>query len=175
MAESALVVLVPEADALVGAFRARHDPSAAAGMPAHVTLLYPFAPPEAIDAGMRDQLRGLFAPIASFAFALPAARRLGDSVLHLAPEPAEPFRQLTLAIWHRFPKAPPYGARHGDIVPHLTVAQIGDATTLDRVATEFDAAAAGRLPIAARARDVALMSNRSGRWQVDTLFALGAA
>lgn len=40
--ESALVVLVPEAEALVKSFRDRHDPSAAAGVPAHITLLYPF-------------------------------------------------------------------------------------------------------------------------------------
>ena len=43
--ESALVVLVPEADPLVGPFRSFFDPSAALGVPAHVTLLYPFVEP----------------------------------------------------------------------------------------------------------------------------------
>jgi hypothetical protein len=41
-ATTALVILVPEAEALVKAFRERYDPSAAEGMPAHVTVLYPF-------------------------------------------------------------------------------------------------------------------------------------
>ncbi|HEX9447459.1 MAG TPA: hypothetical protein VF920_05740 [Dongiaceae bacterium] len=36
--------LVPEAEALVGALRARFDPSASQCVPAHVTLLYPFLP-----------------------------------------------------------------------------------------------------------------------------------
>ena len=43
--ESALVVLVPEAEGVVKPFRDLHDPSAAAGMPAHITLLYPFKHP----------------------------------------------------------------------------------------------------------------------------------
>ena len=41
-ANPALVVLVPEAEASVGRLRQRYDPSAAVGMPAHITLNYPF-------------------------------------------------------------------------------------------------------------------------------------
>jgi hypothetical protein len=40
--ESALVVLVPEAEAATKPFRDQYDPAAAAGVPAHITLLYPF-------------------------------------------------------------------------------------------------------------------------------------
>lgn len=40
--ESALVMLVPQSEALVRSFRDRYDPSAAEGIPAHITLLYPF-------------------------------------------------------------------------------------------------------------------------------------
>ena len=47
--ESALVVVVPEAEQLVGPFREKYDPSAAAGMPPHITLLYPFKPPDAVS------------------------------------------------------------------------------------------------------------------------------
>jgi hypothetical protein len=36
---TALVILVPEAEALVSSFRNKHDPSAADGMPAHITLV----------------------------------------------------------------------------------------------------------------------------------------
>jgi len=44
--ESALVILVPEAEAIVGRLRQRYDPSAAVGMLAHITLNYPFLPGE---------------------------------------------------------------------------------------------------------------------------------
>ena len=39
--ESAVVIPVPEAEPLVGELRLEHDPAAAAGVPAHVTLLSP--------------------------------------------------------------------------------------------------------------------------------------
>jgi hypothetical protein len=113
-AESALVLLVPEAEALVKPFRDRHDPAAAIGMPAHITLLYPFRQPDEVDGPVLDGLHQCFAGFAPFRFALTAIRRFESpiAVLYLAPEPTEPFCELTLAIWQRFPETPPYGGRH---------------------------------------------------------------
>ena len=96
-AESALVVLVPEAEAVVKPFRDRYDPSAAAGMHAHITLLYPFKVPDEIDDNALGKLRDGFARFEPARFALSAIRRFPE-VVYLAPEPGDPFRQLTLAI-----------------------------------------------------------------------------
>src|SRR5689334_20188122 len=160
--ESALVVMVPEAEVLVASFRDRHDPSAAAGMPAHITLLYPFRLPGTIDAGVRDSLRDCFADFASFSFSLVARRRF-PGVLYLAPGLDEPFRSLTQAIWKRHPETPPYGGKRPNIVPHLTVAQIADPATLDRVASEFAGVCHDRLPIRCNASEVMLMEDAAGR------------
>ena len=43
--ESALLVAVPAAEPAVAAHRSRLDTSAAVGVPAHITVLYPFLPP----------------------------------------------------------------------------------------------------------------------------------
>jgi hypothetical protein len=175
MTESALVLLVPEAEVLVGPFRGRHDPAAAAGMPAHVTLLYPFRPPDAVDATVLDGLRHCFASFASFAFVLARTRRFEcpDAVLYLAPEPAAPFRALISAISQRHPETPPYGGRHADIVPHLSVARAPDRQHLEAIAERFAPAAAAVLPIRATAARVVLMDTRSGRWQIRATFDLG--
>ncbi|MFI7238151.1 2'-5' RNA ligase family protein [Streptomyces cyaneofuscatus] len=52
---SGLIVRVPEADPLVRAWRDRLDPSARAGVPAHVTVLFPFLDLDVsrIDEGVR--------------------------------------------------------------------------------------------------------------------------
>lgn len=170
--ESALVVLVPEAEGLVGPFRARHDAAAVAGMPAHVTLLYPFKPPHEIDAEVRSALRRDFAQFAPFAFTLAALRRF-PGTLYLAPEPEEPFRALTLAIWRRFPETPPYGGVHPTIVPHLTVAQPADEAQFDPIAEAFTATARRTPPIRAKASEVVLMDTSAGRWERRASFALG--
>jgi hypothetical protein len=173
MIGSALVVLVPEAEAAVKPFRDRYDPSAAAGMPAHNTLLYPFKSPDEVDETVLRDLRHCFAHFSPIAFSLGSIRRFPVEVLYLAPEPAEPFRRLTLAIWERYPETPPYGGKWPDIIPHLSVAWLTDARQLDGVANKFAEASRERLPIRAIASEVALMDIRSGRWQVRAMFGLG--
>jgi 2'-5' RNA ligase len=171
--ESALVVLVPEAEALVKAFRDKYDPSAAAGMPAHITLLYPFTPPTEIGAGELESLHNCFARFVPFSYSLAAVRRFPPEVLYLAPEPDQPFRDLTSAISEQYPDRPPYGGKFTDVIPHLTVAQVQNEDDLDRIAEDFAVAARGMLPIAASAVGVAFMDNRAGSWQIRDVYALG--
>ncbi|HEY2889095.1 MAG TPA: 2'-5' RNA ligase family protein, partial [Dongiaceae bacterium] len=105
--KSAIVILVPEAEMLVGRHRLQFDPSAAKGMPAHVTLLYPFADPARITPDCRAILRACLAEFSAFAFQLSIARQSPTHLLYLAPAPAEIFRKITFAIWARFPDFPP--------------------------------------------------------------------
>jgi hypothetical protein len=67
----------------------------------------------------------------------------------------------------------PYGGKFAGVVPHLTVAQVADVRQLDAIAERFAQACRGSLPIAARASEVALLDNQSGRWETRQLFALG--
>jgi len=142
-------------------------------MPAHITLLSPFKPLDEVDERVLRDLRQCFARFAPIRFALGSILRFPTEVLYLAPEPDEPFRQLTLAIWDRFPETPPYGGKWPDIVPHLSVAWLLDERQLDRVTDDFIEAARGKLPIQAIAFEVAWMGNSSGRWLVHATFALG--
>src|SRR5262245_51359310 len=55
---TALIVAVPEAEPYVGALRLAHDPSAALGAPAHITILFPFVSPQSVDEAAIDELVG---------------------------------------------------------------------------------------------------------------------
>jgi 2'-5' RNA ligase len=167
-----LAVLVPAAELLVGPFRDRYDPSGAAGTPTHITLLYPFKPPVEIDQIVLDKLRECFSRFQPIAFSLSAIRRFHDGVLYLIPEPDEPFRLLTLAIWDSYPETPPYSGRYSRVVPHLTVAQLADEHQAEQVAIEFARASRRQLPIHATAAEIALMDTMTGSWQVRATFAL---
>ena len=103
-AQSALVVMVPEAEPLVGPYRERFDSSAAAGLGAHITLLYPFIEPGKIGERDLDLLAECFRSFAPVVFSLTEIRRFPAETLYLAPDPDQPFRQLTMAIWERFPE-----------------------------------------------------------------------
>ncbi|MEU6741541.1 hypothetical protein [Streptosporangium sandarakinum] len=60
---TALIVPIPEAEEAVGPFRAALDVSAGWGVPAHVTVLYPFLPPERIDSRVLAALTGTIAAV----------------------------------------------------------------------------------------------------------------
>jgi 2'-5' RNA ligase len=163
MAESALAVGVPKAEPYVGTLRQRFDPSAKLGMPAHITVLYPFIPPERIADSVVRKLRDILASVAAFEFRLIRIARF-PTALYLAPEPAQPFVRLTEAVVRAFPECPPYGGQHDSIVPHLTVAQAGTAEH-DVAETELVAALPPRVGIEAFCNEVVLIENSSGRWE----------
>jgi hypothetical protein len=115
---TALIVAVPEAEEAVRGYRLAYDSSAPLGVPAHITVLFPFVAAEAIDeAAIAD----VVAQIPAFTFRLDAVERWDDGVVWLHPEPSEPFRALTHAVWERWPDHPPYEGVHADVIPHLTV------------------------------------------------------
>lgn len=168
--ESALIVPVPEAEDLVGAWRERYDDSARTGVPAHLTLLYPFLPPEDITETDLTQLAGLFASAAATPYRLTAVGRFPRGVLYLAPDREAFFRELTKRIWALYPHQPPYGGAFEHIVPHLTVAQSPDTELLERV----ESAVTAGLPIEAHAGEAWLMlQGGDGRWRAGHRFPLG--
>jgi 2'-5' RNA ligase len=174
MAESALLVVVQEAEPLVGQHRLKHDSSAALGIPAHITLLYPFIAPEHIGDGERSDLRSMFLRLPAFDFRLEAIGRF-PAVVYLAPEPAAPFVALTQAIWKLYPNVPPYRGEHGStITPHLTVGQFDTDGEAAEFATRFGDEAQAQLPIASRATEVMLFDNSDGGyWRPRMRFELG--
>jgi hypothetical protein len=155
-----LIVEVPEAEPAIGALRLRHDSSAALGVPAHITILSPFVPPEAVD---ETAIAAVLSPYDSFDYALARVETFppGD-VTYLAPVPPGPFIELTKAFAGRWPDYPPYEGAHATVVPHLTVSDSGYVT--------FDVT----LPIAARADAVTLLEELpDGRWTTKARFPLG--
>jgi len=149
---SAVVVPVPEAEPLVARWRATWEPPAPVGVPAHVTVLFPFLRPGRLDEGALARLREAAAGVAPFRFELAEVGRFPQTV-YLIPVPAEPFVALTRRVWDRFPERPPYAGKHPGIVPHLTVTTTSDEATLARAAAD----AASALPIAARAETLQLL------------------
>jgi 2'-5' RNA ligase len=168
--ESALIVDVPEAEPLVNDWRAKHDWSAQRGVPAHITVLYPFMPTENIDDRLHADLRALFAAHPAFSFRLSRVARFPDEVAWLAPDPAEPFAALTEAVASRYPDYPPYEGIHEVVIPHLTVAEGGT-----ELHDEVDAALTPALPIEAEARSVLMiLADENGWWSPGERYPLGS-
>ena len=144
-ARSALVVTVPEAEPVVGDLRLRLDPVAAQGVPAHVTVLFPFVPARELDDDVLRRFAAVVADEDPFGYRFARTAWFDYRVLWLAPEDDRPFRELTGCIHAAFPAFPPFEGVFDDVVPHLTVG-------VDRPVAELQQAEADvrrRRPVAA--------------------------
>jgi 2'-5' RNA ligase len=161
--QSAVLVPVPEAEVLVGDWRAVHDPSARTGVPAHITLVLPWVPPEQIKPEHLADLDDLLADRVAFGYSLDQVRWFGDRVLWLAPTPAAPFRDMTMLLASHF-DTPPWQGEFVEVVPHLTVGLAGYAlaSTLSEAAADLTA----RLPLECRAREVDVMCGDGAHWDI---------
>jgi 2'-5' RNA ligase len=166
--ESAIIVPVAEAEPLVGNWRRQYDETAKFGVPAHITLLYPFRPPEqAVDE--IPALHEFFRKVAPFRYALTEVRRFTATV-YLRPDQSERFVQVITQIAGRWPDCQPYRGAFADIVPHLTVADKVDAATMNAV----ESALRPGVPIACRASEAQLLfSSAEGSWLRQATFLFG--
>jgi 2'-5' RNA ligase len=163
MAQSAFILRVPEAEPFVARLRERFDPVARLGVPAHITLLFPFASPERITAGMLREARAIASAVAAFPFRLARIERF-PGTLYLAPEPGEPLVALTEALARSFPEFPPYAGEFDSIIPHLTVAH----GTQDELRAAEDELRATWPVSGLEVRScgtLSLIENSSGRWE----------
>ena len=161
--QSTLFVPVPEAEPWVKDLRQRYDPIATVGVPAHITVLFPFISPDLITDDDLARATETFQRFRPFEFRLEQVDRFPES-LYLVPEPDEPFISLTEAVVREFPEYPPYGGKFTEIVPHLTVAN--RSTELSGIAeAELLAIMKDLGPIHAIGNVVELYENSSGHWR----------
>ncbi len=167
--ETGLVIPVPAVQEMVQQWSNRADAVPPVGIPPHVTLLYPFVPPEQVEEHL-DELERFFGAETAFDFSLTEVGWFGRDVVYLRPEPIDLFRGLSERIGRHWPDYPPYGGAHTEPVPHLTIADDGDPAAMEEIA----AWAAKPLPIACRADAVWLMVGHPHppTWSVKARFAL---
>jgi 2'-5' RNA ligase len=120
-AETALIVAVAAAHPAVDRIKRAYNRASPPDLPLHITLLYPFVPPQRIDETVDAQLREFFASRRAFRYRLDQIERF-PRALYLVPRPAEPFVAITRDIVRRWPAYQPYAGQVAEVVPHVTIA-----------------------------------------------------
>jgi len=144
-------------ETLLGKYRHRLDPSAAQGVPAHVTVMYPFVPRDDWKSqSVEFRLDGVLKKTQCFSFWF---RNIAekDGLLYFPPDPSDGFRELTAAVGSEFDLVP-YGGKYGDPMPHCTVSY-GQWWQNESPTDQADVKTAlkGGLPIECRAKEAWVM------------------
>jgi 2'-5' RNA ligase len=121
--ETALLIVPPsKVQTFAYPLREAYDQDSFNRVPAHITLMYPFVPPDAVDEAV-ERLEPICASIPAFEITLD---RYGSFENTLFLEPSNPEKILALhqTLASAFPEYPIYGGEHGDnLHPHLTLAR----------------------------------------------------
>ena len=142
------------------------ETATAAGVPAHVTVLYPFLRAGRITTGDHRALARAAATVPAFDLTLDRVGRF-PGVVYLAPDVTEPFAALLAAVQQVWPHLEPYGGEFDTFVPHLTILEGPEP---DGLATSLEA----ELPIVARADALTLIVQQpGGGWATEGRFPLG--
>ena len=166
------IICVPQAEALVGDLRERFDVSAGPGMPAHITVLFPFMAAACIDTAVLHGIRAALAGARSFHFTLASVARF-PATAYLEPEPADAFIDLTMRLARRFPQFPPFGGAFEAVIPHLTVSH-GEVAHADQAQAALAARLRANGAIRSVCDRVVLLENTNGRWREMHAFVLAA-
>jgi 2'-5' RNA ligase len=170
VAATAIVMPFPEVEALAGRHRRSLTADGADGMPAHVTLIYPFADGAALGDHEIGQVGAALAGVTQFDVTFAGFGRFAarPPVLYLEPRPGDEFLDMIAALERGFPAFPPFGGLHETVIPHLTIAQTDDATAMRAAQDDVER----HLPIRTRAAEVAVMEHLAGGWQPRARVAL---
>jgi 2'-5' RNA ligase len=168
---SVILVPVPDADELVGDLREKYDSVALLGVPAHITLLFPFLAPGSITKDVLDELGAIFDEVSPISFSL---TELGSfpNAIYLRPTPAEPLIALTKNIFSAFPEAPPYEGKFAEIIPHMTVAHLSEEQDSEAIEKEIAKSVSAKLPLNTEAKEAWLMiEDAEGKWSILSKFS----
>jgi hypothetical protein len=165
------MVVVAEAEPVVARLRFQLDPVARLGVPAHVTVLFPFIPASGIRDDVMVRLAALFRTVPAFTHNFVRTAWFGDQALWLDSDAAAVFRSLTQLVWSAFPAYPPFEGRFDEVVPHLTIADHGPVDEMQAAERTVQR----HLPINAITQAVTLMVEQpSGRWDAAESFSLNS-
>lgn len=168
-AASGLIIESQAAEAAVASLRWRYDEFAPAGIPAHVTVLFPFIDCATLAESDLAEVARIAAGIDAFDYRLETTGWFGEHVVWLAPADPAPFLAVIDAITSAFPDYQPYQGQHAEVIPHLTLGHARPVEELRRAELEV----ADSLPITDRATAITLMTesfDSPGQWTRRTSF-----
>ena len=166
--KTGVVIPVPAVDSLLASVAARFPGVVREGVPAHLSVQYPFVAAGELDDGVAGALAKVFAEQQPMPVTFTECRRRGGFV-YLVPDPIDGLAKLTAQIRHRWPEVAPPEGLDDEVGPHVTVAMRASDQAADTIEQETITA----LPISTELAEAWLVAF-DGRWVLRERFEFGA-
>lgn len=131
--ETALLIVPPQpVQAFAYPLREAYDQDSFNRVPAHITLMYPFVPPEMVDEAI-ERLKPICSAFPAFEITLDHYDSFEDA-LFLEPSDTSTILELHQVLANAFPEYPIYEGEHGiKLHPHLTLARFSDPSEAEQI------------------------------------------
>ena len=171
--ETAIVVPVESAELLLSAAATAFGFDRPPGVPAHVTLLYPFVDAERLVVGHAHEAQRALSDVQPFECSFSSIGRFDDPpvAIYLEPKPVEQFSAMVEALIAAFPKFPPYGGAVEAVVPHLTIVETADR----HLWTEVEEWVKPQLPVGTFVQEFSIYAQTDTGWVERFKLPLGRA
>jgi 2'-5' RNA ligase len=169
---TAIVLQLENLQKKIGTYLNAHSPAAAAGLGAHLTLLFPFLPGTAVHTDEIATLRRFFSDRKPLQISLIGTARF-PGLLYLTLANEASIRRLVGELRDQFPGLPPFAGQFSNPTPHVTIARADDDRTLDRLENLFWQRYRHLFPLALNVRKAALIQERDGRLHAAHSFSFG--
>jgi 2'-5' RNA ligase len=171
--ETAIIVPMSRCEQMLADVAANLNLERVQGMPAHVTLLYPFVEAAGLGPEVAAEARRALSDVSPFRCEFSTFGRFTDppAALYLKPVPERPFRTMTALLERAFGTRA-YGGAFDDVIPHLTLVESSDMSAWTRVESLVGPA----FPIVERVSGFSIYRQRAGAWveAFNLPFVLGA-
>lgn len=124
LTRTALLLPVAAADPLLRRVADRFPGTVRPGLPAHLTVLYPFVPAESLAAATMRACTEIAERTSPIDVRFTRCRERGQ-MAYLEPDPVAPVDALLRAVRARWPGLTPYDGRFPDAPAHVTLALAG--------------------------------------------------
>jgi 2'-5' RNA ligase len=172
---SALILPMRTLDPVVAPYRRRHTTDGAAGVPAHLTVLYPFCAHVDWGLGLSARIAAAVSGVLPFSLTFHRLGRFPGGITYLEPEPMDLLMRLIRSVADSFPEYPPYGGTVSveAFHPHVTIAVATDSDELARVEEDFLDTVGPSMPLREIVEALWMMVRTQSGWKRHSAYALG--
>ncbi|MGE0170933.1 2'-5' RNA ligase family protein [Nocardioides sp.] len=165
---TALLLPVPPADPILAAVAAQYPRTVRAGVPAHLTALYPFLDHEQLSETTLDGCTRIAAELAPFSVEFSRCAT-EPGMICLVPEPDENARRVIQLCEDEWPSVRPYGGKYASNSPHVSVALDPEPDHVPRILGIVEPL----LPIRCEFSELHLVAYRAGAWGLCRRWSFG--